>query len=481
MIELVNSAEHMVKRSSRGLLQLLWLITLALFPITSPPFIPLGNVVAKPLCFVPACLLLMLAFLTGSGRLKGLISVENAFLVIFGFIAVMTGILHWGFASSEMSIFGLNNYYRALPTLAIGMVFYITFRIMNLDRRELAISELVIMGAVTVSIGVEFLQLLADKFFTFLLPLVELINSLFVDVVGTWTERYHGLAYEPSWLADQLLLIALPLSLSRVLSGDSLGLVRMPLLGIRVRTEKFFLTMTMLGIFISGSRTAIFGALLILILTAVVYIVKSKKRLFTISNGINMILASAAGFIGIGYALSNDYVLSAVVAIYSASTMVELVQWASFGTRASVWFTTFQVFLENPVVGVGLGGAELYYSEYVPDWILDSPEAQSWLGGGRANSKNIILRVLAETGVIGGLIFFSFVLLHFRGRGNVRHLYLKISTAVAVIVTSFQSDTFALPTLWFALGFLLLNGRLLPDSDDKKNLDRVVGNRWGQQ
>lgn len=453
--------DNKLVRPRLGVLTGLWMLALLLFPITTPPFVGIGNVVAKPLSFFPVLLLLLLASITGNRRVNHIISVEMTWLVGFAMVAVATGLVHWGFVDLAMSAAGFDNYIRALPTLMIGLSFYMAFRIMNLTRQELVRSEMLIMSALMVSIGVELIQLAADKFFPFLTPLVELINSLFVEVAISWSGRYHGLAYEPSWLADQLILIALPLSLSRVLSGESYGEIRLPLRGVNFKIENFFLAMTVVGIFISGSRTGIVGALLVFGVSGLMYGARNKHRLLSVRSigGVVALVGLFGG--GLLYALSNDYVVSMAIAVYSASTIEELVHWASFGTRASVWFSSFQVFLENPVMGVGLGGAELYYYQFVPEWILDVPEAQSWLAGfGRANSKNMILRLLAETGLVGAIFFFAFVFLHFRGKGGLRHSYLKAMMAIAFVVISFQSDSFALPTMWFALGFLLLHGKL---------------------
>lgn len=440
--------------------RVLWLLTIILFPITTPPFLPLGNVVAKPLSFIFMFPLLFILIASGNYRLKKALSYELVLLLIFSFVAVLTGILHWQFFDLVNTAQGMANYLRALPTLIIGGGFYLTFRAMNLDEAELNSCELTIQWAMMVSIGIEILQAVADTIFPFLLNLVVLIDTVLVDVSFTWTERYHGLAYEPSWLGEQLVLICIPLSLSRVVSGRSLGIFRLPILRIPLRKELFFLFMSVIGIFLSGSRSALFGLLLILFDTGLLYLVKNRRRLLNLRNVVMGVLLAGVGLAGFLYVISNAYTLSIFIAIISASSFDELARMGNFGTRASVWFTSFQVFLANPILGVGLGGSEIYYADYVPDWILDEPLAQTWLAGeGRANPKNLITRLLSETGLVGFLIFLAFVLLHFRGRGDLRHQYLKIAMATGIIVFSFQSDTFALPTLWFALGFLYLSGK----------------------
>jgi hypothetical protein len=438
--------------------KVLWFFTIISFPITTAPFLPFGNVVAKPLSFLFMFALLLILFISRNYRIKQALTYEMILCYAFAFVAVLTGILHWQFFDLVNTQQGMANYLRALPTLILGGCFYLTFRAMNLDEAELIFTELIIQWAMMVSIGVEILQAVADTVSPFLLPLVVLIDTAFVDVSFTWTERYHGLAYEPSWLGEQLMLICIPLSLSRVLSGRSLGTIRLPVFRIPLRKEAFFLSLSILGVFLSGSRSALLALLLILFGTGLLYLGKNRRRLFNFKHVARILLLTGVCLGGFVYVISNEYVLSAFIAVTSASTFDELARLGNFGPRASLWLTSFKVFLANPILGVGMGGAEIYYADYVPDWVLDSTEVQGWLAGeGRANPKNLITRLLSETGLVGFLIFLAFVLRHFKGRGDLRHQYLKVAMAAGLLVFSFQSDTFALPTLWFALGFLYLS------------------------
>lgn len=438
----------------------LWHLTLVTFPITSPPFFPLGGVVAKPLSIFFALLLFLVTITTRGNRSSRAFSIESLFLFLFTFIAGLTGLLHWEFYDLGNSEVGMANYLRSLPTLVMGAVFYLTFRMMNINEAELKSSELVIQWAMMFSVSIELLQAVADKILPFLLPVVVAIDSVAVDVAITWTDRYHGLAYEPSWLGEQLILICIPLSLSRILSGSSLGTFKVPVIGLQWRKEVFFFSMATIGIILSGSRSALIGLLLILLAASLLYLFKNRGRLFNLNSVLKGCLIVGAVLVGTIYLMSNDYLFETYLAIFSASSFDELALMAHFGTRASVWYTSFQVFLDNPILGVGLGGSEVYYSQYVPAWVLNIPEAQGWMSGeGRANPKNLITRLLSETGMVGFLIFFAFVILHFRGKGDLRHQYLKIALAIGFLVISFQSDTFSLPTWWFALCFLYLSGK----------------------
>ena len=72
----------------------------------------------------------------------------------------------------------------------------------------------------------------------------------------------------------------------------------------------------------------------------------------------------------------------------------------------------------------------------------------------------MLVKLLAETGLLGFGLFFAFVLAHFRsGSLNPRYLVLRNAAVVALLFNYFSLDSFALPTEWFLLGFVLLSGR----------------------
>lgn len=262
--------------------KVLWFFTIISFPITTAPFLPFGNAVAKPLSFIFMFALLLILFVSRNYRIKQVFTYEMILFYAFAFVAVLTGILHWQFFDLVNTQQGMANYLRALPTLLMGGGFYLTFRMMNLGEAEVISTELIIQWAMMVSVGIEILQAVADTIFPFLLPLVILIDTAFVDVSFTWTERYHGLAYEPSWLGEQLMLICVPLSFSRVVSGRSLGTIRLPIFRISLRKEAFFLFMSIIGIFLSGSRSALLGLLLILFGIGLLYFSKNGRKLFNL-------------------------------------------------------------------------------------------------------------------------------------------------------------------------------------------------------
>jgi hypothetical protein len=73
------------------------------------------------------------------------------------------------------------------------------------------------------------------------------------------------------------------------------------------------------------------------------------------------------------------------------------------------------------------------------------------------NPKNMFVKVLAETGVLGFALFTAFVMSHFRhGAGDRRYVLVRNIAAVSLLFDYVSLDSFALTTDWTLLGLLLL-------------------------
>lgn len=371
-------------------------------------------------------------------------------ILIFEYIAsVLIG-------GQEADIIYMFNFWRGIFALLMGIIFYLCFRIMNTSYEELGRSELILLGAMSISVAVEILQFLAMTWFSWLSFIVDFINTVFVDVVpGMWFTRFHGLAYEPSWLASQLTLIMLPLTLSRIVAKESLGLLNIGL--FRVRLEWLFFLVSLLGIILSGSRTALFSTIIILLASALSGSNGVKKTLINFSVfGIILVLI-------ISSSISNKYVGDTFFAILkNLNDPYELLMSVSAAPRISAWVSAWNIFLQHPIFGVGLGNSGIYYAYFVPEWALAYPEVQGWLSeNGIINPKNMLLKLAAETGMVGLIIFTVFVLSHFKGKDNgMRYKILRNTGIIALIFNYFSLDTFALPTEWFLLGFIIVVGNL---------------------
>ena len=70
---------------------------------------------------------------------------------------------------------------------------------------------------------------------------------------------------------------------------------------------------------------------------------------------------------------------------------------------------------ESPITGVGLGASGFYIYDHLPDWAMTTvPEIARQLSPENRlypNPKNMYVRLLAETGLIGFFIFLHFCFL----------------------------------------------------------------------
>lgn len=124
--------------------------------------------------------------------------------------------------------------------------------------------------------------------------------------------------------------------------------------------------------------------------------------------------------------------------------------------RLPIWNAAWDMFLANPVTGVGVRGYRHAYAEHVPDddiWLLQD-------GSGAFHAHQIVLELLSETGAMGLLLWLaaagfawrSWRLLDAPGRERIR------PAALALVVTLFPLNTHfaSYSSFWGLVLFLLL-------------------------
>jgi O-antigen ligase len=105
--------------------------------------------------------------------------------------------------------------------------------------------------------------------------------------------------------------------------------------------------------------------------------------------------------------------------------------------------------------------------DHLPGWAYDRIEEITFLVAPDSNlfpnPKNLWARLLAETGIVGTLLFLVFVLLVLvAALALMRHHDLRaryLGTAgmmswLAVVVQGFSLDSFALPTMWMSFAIV---------------------------
>ena len=140
----------------------------------------------------------------------------------------------------------------------------------------------------------------------------------------------------------------------------------------------------------------------------------------------------------------------------------------SAGARAAYTFGALGAYEESPLTGVGLGASGFYIYRHLPDWALTTvPEIARQLNPESRlypNPKNMYVRLLAETGLVGLFVFIAFL---FSVLGDaLRALQLKAPLGrylgVATLFSWFSialynitQDSFATPNIWINFGILV--------------------------
>ena len=138
------------------------------------------------------------------------------------------------------------------------------------------------------------------------------------------------------------------------------------------------------------------------------------------------------------------------------------------GPRLAYAWAGWTVFEQHPWTGVGLGGLGLYLHKALPDWSrFNIPEIAQLLSSDNLvypNAKNLYVRLLAETGILGFWLFVSFYLLMLGKALTLLRSSRKFLAFVGaagllawfvIVALGFSQDSLAMPTIWFSFGLLV--------------------------
>jgi O-antigen ligase len=289
-----------------------------------------------------------------------------------------------------------------------------------------------------------------------------------------YQRRVTGFALEPSWLAHQMNCIYLPYWLGASLTGFSSFRFRMG----KISVENVLLVC---GIGISFASLSRIGYLSLLLVLA--YLLwrgngviagriagrasGSEKRRRGIRLGVQ--LGILAGFIVL--ALAGAYLLTRLdyrfALLFQQNFLTTdfffLANNLSLAERFAYWGLGWNVFARSPWLGVGLGNVGFYFESLLPGfgWAVNEFQKIQLELSILLNAKNLWIRLLAETGVLGASIFITWLYtvyvsarsLHRRSEPLYRALaWMGTLAVIALIGEGFSVDSFALPYYWTAFG-----------------------------
>ena len=456
------------------LARVLWGAALFMLPITSFRYFPfLGeSTYVRPLSLYPIALLLpLLVFLFVRKKISFPRAGTLIPLLAFLFIALIGTSI--GLLLDPLPMRGyeyLGRVLRAWVTLLIGMAFFLAAVWMNRTEDDLRFSIRWLLAGFVVNILWSGVQALA--FYTPLLEKVTVTHwqRAFSMRELVKTNRVSGMAYEPAWLAGQIATVYLPWLFASFLT--------------RLRVTRFkwfeitllgFAVLLLLATFSRGGLLTAAGA------TALTFLFVGRAELrsawdwFTsgFRRGNNWLLRLGVIILLVGALAGSAVFLGQkgyITRLFStqADSVEDFIIENSAGARAAYTFGALGAYDESPWTGVGLGASGFYIYSHLPDWALTTvPEIARQLSPENRlypNPKNMYVRLLSETGLIGLFVFIAFL---FSVLGDaLRALQFKtiigryigiaaIFSWFSIALYNVTQDSFATPNIWINFGILV--------------------------
>jgi O-antigen ligase len=463
--------------------KIMWAVFLVTLPVTSFPHFPgfMGkSVLVRPLALYPLFGLIILVtlprFLT-----KSLPLTIVPFLAFLGFAIFSTIFAFTRGIESNLAISVEGRAVRTLITLVLGSLFYLTVALFPKSEEDLRFSLiwLYIGFAIALlwgSFQVVYILKFNRQYFTFLNEIQHIFSAR-----KLFTKRISGLTYEPSWFAEQITFLLMPWLFSAVISKISVFRWRFRW----VTVELILLGWAAVVLLFTYSRG---GLALFTILVVLSWFMRPRaksgqqnfnyrsfvKRLAQI--GLILIV-----LIAIVYIVGQQNQYFARLWGYWTDEEAEgtFLYYIAFDQRFILWETAYRVFADHPILGVGLGNFTFFFDEYLPDRQYKNPEIFLKLVPdiGRnliVTAKNLFVRLLAETGIVGTATFISFLVailgcsinLYLSPDQNVRFWgRAGILGLVAFLVVTFSVDSFAIPNMWVVFGLITASAQIFPPDD----------------
>lgn len=475
--------------SIMNLARFLWGAALFMLPVTSFRYFPfLGeNTYVRPLALYPIVFLIpLLAFLFL--QKKESFPRAGSLTPLLAFVLLALAATGFGLLMDPLPMRGSEYVGRALRawiTLVIGLSFFVAAVCMNRTEEDLRFSIKWLLAGLVLDILWSGVQALA--FYT---PLLQKVTVTYWQRTFSMrelvrTNRVSGLAYEPAWLAGQIATIYLPWLFASFLT--------------RVRVTRFkwfellvlvFTVFLLLSTFSRGGLLTAFVALFLTLLfvaraearAAWGWLVAGFRRGGNWLLRLGVVVLLVGGLVGAGLFLSQKGYITRLFNTRADSVEDFIIQ-NSAGARAAYTFGGLGAYGESPIMGVGLGASGFYIYDYLPDWALTTvPEIARQLSPENRlypNPKNIYVRLLAETGLIGFFVFAAFLFsvlgdsLQALQSGTRLGRYLGIVgifSWFAIALYNITQDSFATPNIWINFGIIAGMTTFLEESKLEKPL-----------
>jgi hypothetical protein len=455
--------------------RILWGAALLTVPVTSFrwfPFLGEGTLV-RPLSLYPLALLLPL-LLALAWQKKYDLRWAGAFMALGAFVLFVFASASLGILTDPIPLRGQEYFgraIRALATLLIGLVFFVTAVWMNKNENDLRFSVKWILAGLGLTIAWSGLQ--AVTFYTDLLEkeMVTHWQLAFSMRELVRTNRISGFAYEPAWLAGQFATIFIPFLFASILTNFRITRFKW--------LEPVLLALSLLVLLATYSRgglltTAAAAGLTFLFFgrdlmrSAWTWFISGfRGRAMDIFFRFGMLAVIAGIFAGAFLFLNQKNFFRRMWEIDAESVSEYLVD-INAGARGAYSAGAWSAYEKYPLTGSGLGASGFYIYQNLPDWSLTTvPEIAKQLNPENKlypNPKNIYVRLFAETGLIG---FFLYLAFQFHVLGDMLSLHLRkeawtrfavvagVFAWLAVTFYNFTQDSLTTPNIWLVSGIMV--------------------------
>ena len=477
----------------QSITEVCWALLLLCLPFTSFPALAklFHGASVAPLSIVFLGILALIFFLPRFIKTRSIPKQSLPIFVFFLVAALATALVvlipFESFRNASVS----RNALEGLLTVALGIGFYLLTTTIILDGTTLRKSlQWIYLGGL-IAILTSLIQAVAWQLYGEYPQILWNLQSYFSSSGLLYRQRVTGVAFEPSWLAHQLNTLYIPLWLG--LSVKKVSISKKRIFGI-FTFENILLILGAIVLFLSFSRI---GWLTTLVVVAFVVFgladkamnrwlskhseqsgkTVSRSQHFLSKLGMWVGLLIVFGLVALGLGVLFSRIDPRMEQLFNIERLKQfgVLGWASklsFAERLIYWITGFRVFLAHPWFGVGLGGAGFFFPALVPEFGYGLPEVVRYLFSLNIvpNTKNLWVRLLAETGILGFAFYTSWVYLHWREavqleRSGVGELERALGFTgklfiIALIMEGFSMDTFGLPYYWIALGLVVAARRI---------------------
>jgi len=451
----------------------LWAAALLTLPVTSFRYFPVGETTyERPLAFFPLALLapvLLVQLIRGKTTFPraGALTPLTAF-VLAALAASLIGVLFDPLIMRGQGVIG--RVVRAWATVIIGLVFFISAVWMNRSEDDLRFTIKWMLAGFVLDVLWSGVQ--GATFYLHVLPrsLVTQWQRAFSMRELIKTNRINGMAFEPAWLAGQISTVYLPWLFALLLTRERVTRFKW--------LEPVLLACAALLLLATFSRGGLLTVAATVVLTFLfvgreqihltwTWFASGFRRggawLWRVGVLILVIAAITGAFL---FLAQKNYISSLWNS--QVNSVEEFIIQNYAGARAAYIWGAMGAYNDHPLTGVGLGASGFYIYNNLPDWALTFvPEIANQLSPTSnlyPNPKNLYVRLLAETGLIGFFLYLAFqfsilgdAILALKQKSAIwRYLGVaSIFTWIALIFYNMTQDSFATPNLWINIGVLV--------------------------